>query len=127
MNTKADIFNKQCPSREVLNLISNKWVILIIELLASQPTHFGELKRAIHGISAKVLTQSLKSLEHSGIILREQKNDAVIRVEYSLTPLGKSLSDVCKQITTWAETNYKMIITAREHSLQQGDPSQSLG
>ena len=113
MTITSDVYNKNCPSREVLNIISNKWVILIIEILAKQPLHFGELKRAIGGISPKVLSQLLKMLEENGLLIRLCKEGNVLKVEYSLTHLGVSLSQICEQITDWAEKHIKDIVDAR--------------
>ncbi|MHB1947998.1 MAG: winged helix-turn-helix transcriptional regulator [Gammaproteobacteria bacterium] len=100
-----DVYNENCPSRVVLEIISNKWVILIIEKLATKPHRFGELKRAIGGISPKVLTTLLKKLEQFGLVLRQCFPGTVMSVEYSLTSLGESLSNICKTITQWAEEN----------------------
>ena len=98
-----DVYKQKCPSRIVLEIISNKWVILIIECLATQPHRFGELKRKIEGISAKVLSQQLKCLEANGLVLRQDHSGYVLHVEYSLTLLGESLSSVCQTITDWAK------------------------
>lgn len=108
---KPDIYNENCPSRRVLDIISNKWVILIIGLLAQNPLHFGELKRAIGNVSPKVLTQLLKMLGQHGIVVRTCKEGSVMKVEYSLSPVGISLSKVCEQITNWAEGNISAILT----------------
>jgi DNA-binding HxlR family transcriptional regulator len=109
---KADPFNKNCPSRMVLEIISDKWVILIIDILAKNPQHFGELKKIIGGISQKVLSQSLKKLEMYGFINRRCYSEKPLRVEYSLTLLGISLSDVCNQITEWSINHIDEILSA---------------
>lgn len=105
-----DVYQEQCPSRIVLDLISNKWVILIIESLAEKNHRFGELKRNITGISPKVLSHLLKKLEVFSLIKREDKSDLVLHVEYSLTTLGKSLSTVCEIITDWAENHVDVML-----------------
>lgn len=101
---KADIYNQNCPSRTVLEIISNKWTILIIEKLAQKPYRFSELQREIGGISAKVLTQLLKKLEKNKLVIRHDYEEIQLKVEYSLSPLGRSLSNVCHAITAWAES-----------------------
>lgn len=100
---EMDVYNQHCPSRLVLEIISNKWVILIIEKLAQKNYRFGALKRKIEGISAKVLSHLLHSLEQHGLIIREDNSGLVLHVEYSLSSLGLSLSQVCHVITQWAE------------------------
>jgi DNA-binding HxlR family transcriptional regulator len=110
----ADIYNEHCPSRIVLDIISNKWVILIIEKLAQKNHRFGELKRAIGGISAKVLSHLLKSLELNGLIIRSDNSALILNVEYALSPLGKSLSHICHVITVWAEQHVHEIVLAKE-------------
>lgn len=110
---KADPFNKNCPSRMVLEIISDKWVILIIGILVKNPQHFGELKKIIQVISQKVLSQVLKKLELNGLINRQCTSEKPLRVEYSLTPLGLSLSGVCNQITEWSINHIDEILSAR--------------
>ncbi len=110
----ADIYNEHCPSRLVLDIISNKWVILIIEKLTQKNHRFGELKRAIGGISAKVLSHLLKSLEYNNLIIRTDHSDVILNVEYALSPLGKSLSHICHIITVWAEQHVHEIVLMKE-------------
>lgn len=105
-----DVYHQQCPSRQVLEIISNKWVILIIQLLAEKKHRFGELKQAIGGISAKVLSHLLKNLESYHLVVREEMPGLVLHVEYSLTPTGLSLSELCHAITSWAEDNIESLI-----------------
>jgi DNA-binding HxlR family transcriptional regulator len=102
---KFNVYNENCPSRRVLDLISDKWTILIIEKLSERTYRFGELRREVGGISQKVLTQTLRSLEKNGFLLRQSYPVLPLRVEYSLTELGKSLSTIFKSITTWAEAH----------------------
>ena len=109
-----DIYNELCPSRKVLDIISNKWVILIIEKLAQKNHRFGELKRSIGGISAKVLSHLLKSLEINGLIIRTDHSDIILNVEYALSPLGKSLSQICHIITVWAEQHVHELVLVKE-------------
>jgi DNA-binding HxlR family transcriptional regulator len=112
---KFDVYNENCPSRKLLQIISDKWTILIIEKLSQKEYRFGELKREIGGVSQKVLTQTLRSLEKNGFISRQQYSDLPLRVKYSLTPLGKSLSSVFISITSWAEKHIEEIIQAQQN------------
>jgi DNA-binding HxlR family transcriptional regulator len=78
----TDIYNELCPSRVVLDIISNKWVILIIEALAKKNQRFGELKKVIGGISAKVLSQDLKLLEVHHLIIRTDHSGIILNMLY---------------------------------------------
>lgn len=101
-------------TRVVLEIISNKWVILIIEKLAQKKKRFGELKRAIGGISAKVLSHLLKLLESHHLIIRTDNSDIILNIECSLTPLGVSLSYICHDISLWSEQHFHEIIPVKE-------------
>lgn len=109
---RADIYNRNCPSRLVLEIISDKWVILIIEQLARENHRFNALKRRIDGISAKVLTHLLKSLETHGLVIRTDQSNLILNVEYALSPLGHSLSQICILITQWSEEHVDSILEA---------------
>ena len=110
---KFDVFDHKCPARAALDLISDKWTILIIEILAEKPRRFLELQRAIGGISKKVLASTLKILEKNGFIIREDYSDQLLKVEYSLTPMGASLSAIFIVLTDWAENNIDAILLAQ--------------
>lgn len=110
---KYDVYHENCPSRKLLEIISNKWTILIIEKLAQKTYRFGELRREIGGISQKVLTQSLRLLEKNGFISRQDYSVLPLKVEYSLTPLGINLSSILVLITDWAETHMDDILQAQ--------------
>jgi DNA-binding HxlR family transcriptional regulator len=114
MNESApDIYNENCPTRIVLDRIADKWTVLIIGQLAEGTLRFNELKRCIGGITQKMLTQTLKSLERDGMISRTIYPEIPPKVEYSLTELGKSLTMVVRQIRTWSEDNFTKILEAQ--------------
>ncbi len=112
---KFNVFDHKCPARAALEMISDKWTILIIEILAEKPHRFLELQRAIGGISKKVLASTLKILEKNGFILRCDQSDSQLKVEYSLTPVGKSLSQIFMVLTDWAENNIDTILLSQSH------------
>ncbi len=114
MMPKFDVTKKQCPSRNVLEGISGKWSILIISLLAKKTYRFGELKREIGDISQKVLSQTTQRLEKYGLICRQEFNELPLKVEYSLTPIGKELSDILTVLTLWTEDHIPMILQAEQ-------------
>jgi DNA-binding HxlR family transcriptional regulator len=110
---KYSVHDQNCPSRKVLEIISDKWTILIIEILSVRTFRFGELKKNLGGISQKMLAQTLRKLEQCGLIARKSYPVLPLKVEYSLTPLGKNLAAMLKQVTDWAEQNVSEILEAQ--------------
>ena len=106
---KANPFNPDCPSQDILALIGSKWSMLLLCVLSSGPARTGELARRAGGISQKMLTQTLRELTRHGIVSRKDFGEVPPRVEYSLTPLGRSLSALVRQIESWVESNYTRI------------------
>ncbi|MBZ0289530.1 MAG: helix-turn-helix transcriptional regulator [Anaerolineae bacterium] len=109
----ANVYAADCPSRQVLDLISDKWTPLIIMLLEGEPQRFSELRRSINGISQKMLTQTLRGMERSGLVTRTVYPEVPPRVEYELTPLGKTLSAPIQAIVCWAETHIDDVSAAQ--------------
>lgn len=95
-----------CPVATTVALIGSKWKLLIIRNLLARPWRFNELKKDLEGISQKVLTDSLRSMEADGIITRTVYPEVPPRVEYSLTELGKSLKPILDSMWAWGE-DYK--------------------
>jgi DNA-binding HxlR family transcriptional regulator len=108
-----DVFNKLCPTRQVLDLIADKWTVLIIRQLAGGTMRFAQLRRTVGGISQKVLTNTLRELERNGILTRKVYASVPPRVEYTLTDLGRSLDDLVEGVCRWAETNIERVQAAR--------------
>ena len=92
-----------CPVEVTLLLLSNKWTILILRDLFTGTKRFGELKKSLNGVSQKVLTANLRSLEEKGIIEREVFPEVPPRVEYTLTDLGKTLEPIIDSMHAWGE------------------------
>ncbi|MDQ3410526.1 MAG: helix-turn-helix transcriptional regulator [Chloroflexota bacterium] len=114
METRGyNVYVADCPSRQVLDLVSDKWTVLIVSLLVKRPYRFGELRRAIGGISQKMLTQTLRNLERDGLVGRRVFPSVPVTVEYSLTPLGETLSAPLAVICTWAEDHMDSVHAAR--------------
>lgn len=97
-----------CPVEVTLLLLSNKWTILILRDLLTGKKRFGEIKKSLSGVSQKVLTANLRSLEEKGIIEREVFPEVPPRVEYKLTELGKTLEPILDSMHAWGEF-YKSI------------------
>ncbi|QEH61356.1 helix-turn-helix transcriptional regulator [Spiroplasma chinense] len=93
----------ECPVETTLNVLGNKWVVLIIRELLKSPKRHSELKKSINGITQKVLTSNLKKLEANGVVYREVLSKKPIHVEYSLTEFGKSLENVLFSMQKWGK------------------------
>jgi DNA-binding HxlR family transcriptional regulator len=99
------VFLRQCPSRELLSRIADKWSVMIIVALAEQPLRFGSLKRKLDGVSQKMLTQTLRNLERDGLIVRLVNTGRPLKVEYRLSVLGDTLIALLQPLLQWAEQN----------------------
>lgn len=106
-------YDAQCPTRLVLDRVADKWTVLILGLLAVQPVRFNQLRRRIEGISQKMLTQSLKSLERDGLVRRRVFASVPVTVEYSITPLGATLVDTVNALRQWAEAHMDEVAEAQ--------------
>lgn len=103
-----------CPSREVLDIIADKWTVLIIHSIAAGPKRHNELARSLGDISQKVLTQGLRKLERNGIVLRTVYPVIPPKVEYALSPLGKSLISMLTTLAEWSEKHFHEVLSARK-------------
>ncbi len=108
------VLNPYCPSRQVLDLLANKWTLLIVRVLSQGTRRYGEIQREAGGVTQKMLTQTLRELEQNGIVKRVAHPLIPPKVEYSLTPLGKSLIKPLDAICLWSEQNFAEIADARE-------------
>lgn len=98
---------------EVLAQIGDKWTVLVVRALNDGPRRFSELKRGVDGISQRMLTLTLKTLERDGFVTRTVYPTVPPRVDYALTDLGHSLSEPLGVIAQWALTNRERIVHAR--------------
>lgn len=111
----GDLYSVGCPCRDVLDLIGSKWSVLVIGRLEEGPYRFGELRRAVPGITQKMLTQTLRRLEEDGMVHREVLVEMrPPRVEYSLTKLGHTITEPLEAIRTWTEQHLHDVRQARE-------------
>ncbi|MEU0554259.1 helix-turn-helix domain-containing protein [Dactylosporangium sp. NPDC006015] len=108
-----DAFLAGCPTRELLSRLTDKWVALVIPALAGGPQRHGELAHRIAGVSQKMLTQTLRTLERDGLVTRTVTPSIPPRVDYELTPLGHELFPVMVSIKDWAETHMDRVFEAR--------------
>ncbi|MBN8645712.1 MAG: helix-turn-helix transcriptional regulator [Planctomycetes bacterium] len=104
------VFNERCPSQIILERIADKWTVLIIHKLDKKTMRFGELKREIGGVSQKMLTQTLRNLEHDKLVERKVYPVVPPKVEYSLTPLGRTLLNPLGALCRWAQEHIEDVI-----------------
>ena len=123
-----DAFLSGCPSRQLLDRISDKWVALILAALGSDGPHrpgddcvgeprsmrYSELSRRLAGVSQKMLTQTLRSLERDGLLTRTVTPTVPVTVTYELTDLGHSLHHVMRGLKAWAEAHMDAVLANRE-------------
>ena len=109
-----NVYLATCPSRQLLDRLSDKWVGLVICALQPGSQRFSELARTVAGVSQKMLTQTLRSLERDGLIEREVTPSVPVRVDYRLTDLGRSLLPVMAAVQDWAERHMREVNAARE-------------
>ncbi len=110
---KIDPCDAGCPSRELLDLIGDRWSLLVMLVIAQGAHRNGELKRRVQGISQKMLTQTLRALEVNGLILRKDFGTVPPHVEYSLTPLGISLEHALTPLFHWVQERFPEVAQAR--------------
>ena len=116
-----DAFLAVCPSRKLLDRVSDKWVTLILAALGSgpdcagepRPMRYSELSRLLAGVSQKMLTQTLRNLERDGLITRTAAPTVPVTVTYELTDLGRSLHRTMRTLKVWAETHMDDVLASR--------------
>ncbi len=119
-----DAFRRACPSRRALELVSDKWAILLLGALGLGPTRFGALRRKIDGITQKMLTQTLRTLERNGMVRRTVFATTPPSVEYALTDLGHSALQLLEQLRVWAETHAGAVEAAQAAYDARGAPGE---
>lgn len=111
---EPELFTLNCPTQQILDLIADKWSVIVLYCLAYQPRRYTEIQRRIEGISQKVLTQTLRKLERHGLIKRQVLSETPPSVEYSLTDLGKTLLDPLLAIANWSRQYFPEVMASRE-------------
>ena len=102
---RGNLFAEKCPSRQILTHVTSRWGVLILVALLDGTHRFSELRRRIGGVSERMLSQTLQWLEADGFVLRIAYPVVPPHVEYSLTPLGREISEQVRQLTDWIEEN----------------------
>jgi DNA-binding HxlR family transcriptional regulator len=112
--TAPNIFSEACGTRTVLNLLANKWTVLVMAALFEGVQRYGQLQRKIEGISPKMLTQTLRALERDGLIERKIYPVIPPMVEYTPTPLGSTLLQPLSALCAWAADHLDEVESSRE-------------
>lgn len=109
-----DAFLAACPSRKLLDRVSDKWVVLSLSALSDGPQRYSEISRRIAGVSQKMLTQTLRTLERDGLVTRTVTPSVPVRVDYELTSLGASLLGQLQPLKRWAEQHMSDVEAAQK-------------
>lgn len=109
-----DPYNPECPSRQLVDRIGDRWTILVIGALGNGPLRHGDLAKQVAGISPKMLSQTLRALERDGLLTRTAHPEVPPRVVYELTEQGISLGPVLLSVEHWARAHMQEVSEARE-------------
>ncbi|WP_219470421.1 winged helix-turn-helix transcriptional regulator [Nonomuraea rhizosphaerae] len=104
---------EDCEVRQILDRVADKWSLLVIALLDCQSLRFSQLRREIDGVSQRMLSVTLRHLERDGLVTRTVHPVVPPRVDYALTPLGRTLHETIKSLVTWTELHRREIAEAR--------------
>lgn len=110
-----DVFARECPSREALKHITDRWGSLTLGALLDGTFRFNELRRRVEGVSEKMLAQTLHALERDGLVHREAQQSNPPRVDYALTPLGNQVARQLRLLIDLVEDRMPQVLAAREH------------
>lgn len=109
-----DPYDRDCPTRHLLDRIGDRWTVLVVGALVGGPLRFGEIARRVDGVSQKMLTQTLRTLERDGLVRRTQYPQIPPRVEYQLTDTGRTLRDPLRALEDWAVAHMDTVLASRE-------------
>ncbi|NKJ00206.1 helix-turn-helix domain-containing protein [Novosphingobium sp. SG707] len=110
---RGDVFARNCPTRQLLDRVGDKWSILLLGMLGEGEMRFSALKRRVDGISQKMLAQTLRTLERDGLITRHVEPTVPVSVTYAITPLGRELLSALQWLIDWAETRMGAVAQAQ--------------
>lgn len=119
---RGDAFARACPTRQLLDRVGDKWSLLLLQLLGGGEARFGALRRRVDGISQKMLSQTLRSLERDGLVVRRVEPTKPVSVSYAITPLGRELLGAVQFMIDWAETRMGVVAACqRDFDSRVGD------
>ncbi|MGP8298859.1 transcriptional regulator [Streptomyces inhibens] len=109
-----DVFARDCPSRDALKHVTDRWGSLTLDALLDETFRFNELRRRVEGVSEKMLAQTLHALERDGLVHREAQQTNPPRVDYALTPLGDQVARQLRMLIDLVEDRMPQVLQARE-------------
>ncbi|KUM29722.1 HxlR family transcriptional regulator [Arthrobacter sp. EpRS66] len=109
-----NVFVQNCPSREIMQRLGDKWTPLVLLALADGPLRFSELRQLIGSVTPKVLTSTLRTLERDGLVQRTVYAQVPVRVDYELTDIGHSLQGPMEILRRWSESHASKVLQARD-------------
>lgn len=109
------LWSAQCPSRTVIDVLANKWVLYVLDVLrqSDRPMRFTEVRRSVDGVTQKSLTKVLRTLERDGLVDRRVHATVPVRVEYRLTALGHDIGPLLGEINVWTKRNADSVVASR--------------
>lgn len=110
---RGELFNQNCPSREILKHLTSRWGVLVLIALLERDHRFSELRRTVGGVSEKMLAQTLQTLEADGFVSRFSHPVVPPHVDYSLTPIGREVAEKVRDFADWIELNTSRILSAK--------------
>jgi len=113
MLRQGELFNRNCPSREILKHLTSRWGVLVLIALLEREHRFSELRRKVGGVSEKMLAQTLQTLEADGFVNRHSHPVVPPHVDYSLTPIGREVAGKVREFADWIEVNIGRILEAQ--------------
>ncbi|MCL6291557.1 helix-turn-helix domain-containing protein [Streptomyces fimicarius] len=111
---RPDVNQRMCPSRLILEHVTSRWGVLVLAALLERSHRFSELRRAVGGVSEKMLAQTLQTLERDGFVHRDAKPVIPPRVDYTLTPIGIEAAEQVWALARWTERQVDAVQAARE-------------
>lgn len=113
MLRRGELFNQNCPSREILKHLTSRWGVLVLIALLDHDHRFSDLRRKVGGVSEKMLAQTLQTLEADGFVNRFSHPVVPPHVDYSLTPIGREVALKVRDFADWIEVNIGRILSSR--------------
>lgn len=124
MDSKPDfnVLAQDCPSRAIMQRLGDKWTPLVLLVLRNGPLRFSALRQQIGSVTPKVLTQTLRTLERDGLIIRHVTAQVPVRVDYELSAMGASVLEPMEAIRRWSEEHASAVLAAREEFDARQEP-----
>lgn len=116
---RGNVLASACPSRQILQHLTSRWGALVLVSLHSGTKRFSELRRAIDGVSERMLTKTLQELESDGMLIRKSYNTVPPQVDYTLTEFGSQASNKMFELVDWLEMNLGNILASQQNTVSQ--------